>query len=68
MEVISMADSSPLMTPEPVHPGREAEALPPFHDVIPENLGIVGMLEFQKTLERLTETYVPPAECDYRTY
>lgn len=63
-----MADPSPQMSPGDVHPGREGQALRPFHEVTPENLGIIGMLEFQNTLARLTETYVAPAEGDYRVY
>ena len=63
-----MADSSPSISLQDVYPGREGQALHSVHEATPETLGIIGMLEFQKTLARLTEPYVAPAERDYRTY
>jgi len=67
MEVISMRDSALSFSMGHVYPGpkRQEDRL---GDVMADNLGIIGMLDFQKVLARLTDTYIAPAERDYWTY
>jgi len=63
-----MMDSAQSSSGGYLHLGCERQDLRPFGEVVVGSLGIIGTLDFHKTLTCLVETYIAPAERDYRTY